>query len=69
MPTTRIWVEPKFKMFHTQSINLLQVYNDTGVTKIKYMTHQIFPTSMHNWIKTECPKSPLLISIFHIFFI
>jgi hypothetical protein len=68
-PTTRISVEPKFKMFHTQSSNLPQVYNDNGITKIKYILHQIFPTSMYIWKKTECPQSPLLILIFHIYFI
>jgi len=32
------------------------------------MSHQIFPTSMYNSVKTECTQGPLLILIFHIFF-
>jgi hypothetical protein len=68
-PTTRIWVELKFKMFHIQSSISLQVCKDIGITKIKYMSLRTFPTSMSNWKKTKCPQSSLPILIFHIFFI
>ena len=66
-PITRIWIQPKFKFFHTKSNTLLRVYKDNGITKIKYMSHQIFPKSMYNSVKTECTQGPLLILIFHIF--
>jgi hypothetical protein len=33
----------------TQSRSLLQVYKATGITTVKYMSHQIFSTNMYKW--------------------